>query len=64
MFTVNQICQALEVPSIDQAVLYHVQNFQNEYAKTGALPVKKQITNSADRKYNSAVSAFLILAGV
>ena len=64
LFTVNQICAALETPSCNEAVLDNVHNFQFNPGSA----IKKDLTVlsgyelTAARKFNLAVTAFLILA--
>lgn len=61
-FNVNQICEVLETSSIDQATLFHVREFCNAKNRdSNFIPVKKEITTSSDRKFNQAVTAFLLL---
>lgn len=61
MFTVNEICEVLEVKTIDQAILSHVQNFESLISRGFPRPAKREIKSHSDRKYNLAVTAIDLL---
>lgn len=61
-YTVNQICEILEAPSVHSTTLYFVHQFQDKKDRNpGFSPEKKAINTMDDCRHNLAVSAFLAL---